>query len=157
MEKTTLTLCAQPPGATRLPRGFTLIELMVTVAVVGILSAIALPSYTQYVQKGRRVDAKNAVQDLALREERFFSTNNHYSKSATDLGFTVFPVDVNASGTSYYSLDVSMPDSADSFKVTATPKDSQTADACYAYNIDNLGVQTNTDAANAPITTQSCW
>ena len=59
--------------------GFTLIELMVTVAIVAILSAIAYPAYTEYILKSRRTDAKNALLDLAARQERFYSLNNKYS------------------------------------------------------------------------------
>ena len=66
--------------------GFTLIELMITVAIIGILSAIAYPSYESYVRKSRRVDAKNALLDLASRQERYFSVNNKYSTTAADLG-----------------------------------------------------------------------
>ncbi len=62
--------------------GFTLIELMVTLVVASILLAIAVPSYQAQVRKSRRTEARNAVMDLAAREERYFSVNNDYSASA---------------------------------------------------------------------------
>src|SRR5438132_12993393 len=55
--------------------GFTLIELMVVVAIVTILFSIAIPSYMSYIRQSRRTEAKTAVLDLAGREERFLSTN----------------------------------------------------------------------------------
>ena len=59
--------------------GFTLIELMITVAVVGILAAIAYPSYQDSIRKSRRADAKSALLDAAHRQERFFTENNQYT------------------------------------------------------------------------------
>src|ERR1700739_5017132 len=92
----------------RLPRpaGFTLVELMVGVAIATILCAVAVPSYMTYVRQSRRTEAKTAVLDLAGREERFFSTNGAtYASTPANLGYTgaAFPVTV---GSGYYRLSV---------------------------------------------------
>lgn len=60
-------------------QGFTLIELMIAVAVVGILAAIAYPSYMDSIRKARRADAKSALLDAVHRQERFFTENNQYT------------------------------------------------------------------------------
>src|SRR3954469_13542635 len=87
--------------------GFTLIELMITVAIIGILAAVAYPAYNSSVRKARRADAKTALLDLAQREERFMSTANTYSDKPSDLGYpngTKFPLDVLTGGKAYYTL-----------------------------------------------------
>lgn len=153
----------------RRSRGFTLIELMITVAVVAILAAIALPSYTAYVQRARRTDAKNAVLDLASREERFFSINNTYTSDPVALGYgagSTFPLPVNASGQSYYSLTAPTVTAASGsgatavaagFTAQAIPTGSQTADTtCYAYQIDQLGTQSNV-GPGGPLAGGGCW
>jgi type IV pilus assembly protein PilE len=66
--------------------GFTLIELMVVIAIVGIISAIAFPSYDSYMKKSRRADAKVALSTMADRQERFYLQNNTYSADVDDVG-----------------------------------------------------------------------
>lgn len=143
-------------------RGFTLIELMIVVAVVAILAAIAFPSYQSYVQKARRADAKNAVLDMASRQEKFFSINNAYSSSATALGYSALPLDVNSSGSTYYQLSVTVTapsgTTLPAFVATATPIGVQMRDTkCYAFQLSQLGVQTNVDSGGAPLTGTDCW
>ena len=139
-------------------RGFTLIEMMIVVAVIGILSAIAIPSYMSYIQKSRRVDAKNAVLDLAGREERYFSINNAYTNDGAALGFSALPLDVNSSGSSYYSLNVTITTTPPGFVATATPTGAQTNDAaCYAFRVNQLGVQSNIDSGGSALTGTGCW
>ena len=68
-------------------RGFTLIELMITVAVVAILAAIAVPSYTQYVQRGKITEATSGLSELRLRAEKYFADNRTYLNAGGTVGF----------------------------------------------------------------------
>lgn len=91
--------------------GFTLIELMITVAIVGILTAIAYPSYQSQIRKTRRADAEGAVTALAAAMERFYVTNGQYTKAdgtAPALGAGgIFPSQAPLDGgTKYYDLSI---------------------------------------------------
>jgi len=63
------------------PKGFTLIELMITVVIIGVLAAIAYPSYTKYMQQTRRSDAQIALSDAASRMEKYYSDCNYYTQT----------------------------------------------------------------------------
>ena len=69
-------------------KGFTLIELMIVVAVVGILAAIAYPSYLDSVRKSRRADAQAALTELAQKQEALYARTASYSADMTDLGYS---------------------------------------------------------------------
>ena len=139
--------------------GFTLIELMVTVAIVSILATIAVTSYSSQVLKSRRTEAKSALLDLAGREERLFSTTNAYSNFQASLGYAAAtPTTVMTTmsfGNGYYTLSATTP-TASSYLLTATPTtaSNQANDtACGAFSIDQLGRQTVSGTATAA----SCW
>jgi type IV pilus assembly protein PilE len=144
-------------SAARMQRGFTLLELMIVVAIVGILAAIAFTVYSAQVQKSRRTDARTAVLDLAGREERFFSVANNYSQTPTDVGYAgVFPQVV---GSGYYTLGITLgpPGNPPSFVITATAIAQQIADSsCASFSVNQLGQQSSLDSGNAD-STAICW
>jgi len=136
--------------------GFTLIELMVTVAVVSILATIAVTSYTSQVQKSRRTEAKSALLDLAGREERLFSTTNAYSSDEAFLGYATVstPMTNMAFGNGYYKLTAVVPNPPTSYLLTATAQGTQANDTtCLSFRIDQLGQQTVTGTG----TVATCW
>jgi type IV pilus assembly protein PilE len=136
-------------------RGFTLIELMITVAIVAILATIASTSYNTQVQKSRRTDARSAVLDLAGREEKLFSTTNAYSGLASDLGYaavgTPWPINI---GSNYYNVGVTVGNPPTTYVITATAINSQASDGqCLTLFVDQTGLQSSTGTATAA----TCW
>jgi type IV pilus assembly protein PilE len=137
-------------------RGFSLLELMIVVAIVGILAAIAFTLYSAQVQKARRTDARTAVLDLAGREERFLSVANSYSQTPADLGYAAFGVPV---GSGYYQLGVTInaPATPPSYVITATAINQQLADSsCASFSINQLGQQSSLDSGGVD-STAICW
>jgi len=145
--------------ATTWPResGFTLAELMVTVVILGILAAIAIPNYHREVMSSRRTAAKTALLDLAGREEKYYSTNNAYTDQMTALGFASVSsntITVPGDGDDFYTVTL-LPfsgGSTDKFTAQARPVGDQTKDACGTFQIDSQGAQTTVGA-----TTNGCW
>ena len=154
-EKSRMFKHTAPPKSAQ--RGFTLIELMVTVAIVAILATIATASYTSQIQKSRRTDARSALLDLAGREEKLFSTTNAYSQTGPVLGYGAFPLNI---GSGYYSINVVSPDPAQpaatqpNYLITATAINAQAADLqCTSLSVDQTGRQTSVGTA----TVATCW
>ncbi len=130
-------------SSNRYERGFTLIELMITVAIVAILAAIAYPSYTKYVQRGYRSEGIAMLNDAVARMERYYAQNNTYAvTNLTALGFaSATPL----SQTGRYQL--SMAATATTYSFTAAPLGQQMQDACGSLAIDQLGNKTSASGA----------
>lgn len=122
-------------------RGFTLIELMIAVAVIGILAAVAYPSYQSAMVKNRRSAAQTALMDIAQKEQQYLLDNRSYTNSLSTLGYAV-PSNVSA----YYTVAVTVGTaSAPSFSATAVPISGSTQAIDGTLGITNTGVKSPAD------------
>ena len=99
--------------------GFTLIELMITVAIIAILSAIALPSYLDYVRKGKRSDARALLQAAAIAQEKYRLSNASYASATTALSPPCPTSGTCASEQGYYTLATPTGVTATGYTLTA--------------------------------------
>lgn len=122
-----------------------MIELMIAVAVVGILVAIVYPSYQTQIRKSHRTEAQSALMNVAGRQQQFLLDTRSYAATLADLGVTV-PPDVSR----HYSISLAVANEANlppTFTVTAQPLGDQTADSCATLTVNQAGIKTPA----------SCW
>lgn len=122
-------------------QGFTLLELMIVLTILGILTALAYSTYVEQVRKARRADATSSLLEGAQVLERCFTRTNTYN--------TGCPNPAGASGDGYYNLTVNR--TASTYTLTATPLGDQLKDNCGTYTLDHLGNKTPAPSRD------KCW
>lgn len=145
----------------RFNRGFTLVELMITVAIVGILAAVAFPSYTSYIAKGRRADARVQLASAQQWIEKFYSESYDYAQNtaggASTTAFNAQPFSTSprsGDGAAVYTLTLTVGASpATTYTLSATPVATgpMANDSCGALTLSNTGRR----GAGASVLT--CW
>lgn len=131
-------------------RGFSLIELMIVVLIIGIIVTFAIPSYKHVLEKSRRAEAQSALMELAAKMERYYTENHSY------VGATLSDLNMPANTENgFYTLSLSNL-AASTYTLTATPQGTQTADTkCSAFSLNQLGQKTVSGTASSPLT--ECW
>lgn len=136
-------------------RGFTLIEVLIVVAVIGILAAVAYPSYAEYVRRGYRADAQAMLLDAAQYMQRFHAAHDRYDqqRDGTEVSLPAEYAQAPRTGAARYTIALSAV-TATRFTLEAQPTGSHATDACGVFMLNSLG-QRNVRAGSRPVA--DCW
>lgn len=132
--------------------GFTLIELMIVVVVIGILAAVALPSYQDHIRKGKRAAAKSVLSDLANRQEAYLIDKRSYAASMNAL-VTSFAAPSEIASDYTFAVSANNAVSPPTYSITATPVSSMMlADTCGTSALKPLAI-----AQGGTRSPAACW
>lgn len=131
--------------------GFTLIELMITVVIVGILASIALPSYTSYLARGKITDAVSVLADYRVRMEQYFQDNRNYGTAGA-----ACPVAVSTSKYVTYTCTVGNPNTTYVATATSIAGSLGAATGDYTFAINEANTKSTSKFKGASVT-KSCW
>lgn len=132
-------------------QGFTLIELVVTMLIVAILAAIAIPAYTDYTMRARRAEAKTALLRLQNEQEKYYLNNNKYATDVVDILGTA------TTENGLYTIAINAPDAAAGYTATATATGIQASDTdCATISVSSTGERTAATSGGTA-NNEECW
>ena len=135
-----------------LSKGFTLLELMIVVAIVAVLSTLAVASYRHYVFRARRADARQMLMSIAHGEERWYATYNRYTDDLAKFGYDA----ATLPGATYQPL-LTIDDGAQRYEAAALPINNQATDACGTMALDSTGKKTPDRMDTVANANGRCW
>lgn len=132
-------------------KGFTLIELMIVIAVLAVIIALAFPSYLDQIRKARRAEATQMLLEVAGEQERFFTRNNAYAADMTTLGYGA---NNQPTENGHYLISTARVVNPPSYTITAVPQGDQAKDTlCATLGLNSLGQKSEGGTG----TVTDCW